>query len=346
MEDKKRGVPLRELTGYRSVWMGCAIVAVMLYHAAFDLGPLYYKLNTFLYGGVDIFFFASGLGMYASYVRDHDPLRFMRRRLARLLPVYLPFILGWCAYRMAAGQQTWYTALGNIFMIQVYSTSGVSFNWYITGILTAYLLTPYLAALVERTKNRLQALALIAALFAASLAFWNTADGIIIASRFPVFVTGMYVARLASNRERRATPRAALGLLAAGVAGLLLLRYFYAYQPDYLWFHGLYWYPFLLVAPALCFLISAFFRFTRRLPPSRWLAAGLAKVGECSFELYLSHILCFDLYRTYLTPLGTFRDGNGARLLVIAASAALAVLLHLVSLAVRALCVRLRRTKA
>ena len=328
MEDRRRGVSLRELTGYRSVWMGCAIVAVVFYHAALDLGPVYLKLNTFLYGGVDIFFFASGLGMYASYIRDRDPLAFMRRRLARLLPVYLPFILAWCAFKLITGQQTWYTALGNIFMIQVYSTSGVSFNWYITGILTAYLLTPYLAAMVERTKNPLQGLALIAALFAAS--------------RFPVFAVGMYVSRLASDRERRVTPAGALGLLTAAVAGLLLLRYFYAYQPDYLWFHGLYWYPFILITPGLCLLISALFHLTRRLPPSRWLAAALAKAGECSFEMYLSHILCFDLYRTYLAPRGTFPDGNGAHLLVIAASAALAALLHLVSLAVKALRARLR----
>ena len=97
------------------------------------------------YGGVDIFMFASGVGVYFSYVRDHDPAAFICRRIKRLAPVYLPFIILWCVYKTWLGGFNYGAVIGNLFGVQGFTGLGGEFNWYITGLAVMYLLAFSLA---------------------------------------------------------------------------------------------------------------------------------------------------------------------------------------------------------
>ena len=95
---------LKDLYKHRSVWMGLAMLWVVLFHAAPVTNiKLLDMFSASGYGGVDIFMFASGLGAYYSYTRDHSPLDFIRRRVKRLYPVYLPFIIIWAIGKILFG---------------------------------------------------------------------------------------------------------------------------------------------------------------------------------------------------------------------------------------------------
>ena len=84
--------------------MALAILLILLYHNKGALPEGFLKQAAgFCYVGVDIFFFASGVGCFFSYLRDRDPVSFLRRRAGRILPAYLPFILVWIVLQAVGG---------------------------------------------------------------------------------------------------------------------------------------------------------------------------------------------------------------------------------------------------
>ena len=74
---------------------GAAILWVVFFHAQLGLGGLLYDVQKIGYGGVDMFLFLSGFGLYHSLSRDADAGRYLLRRARRLLPAYLPFCAVW-----------------------------------------------------------------------------------------------------------------------------------------------------------------------------------------------------------------------------------------------------------
>jgi len=128
--------------------MALAILLILLYHNKGALPEGLLKQAAGLcYVGVDIFFFASGVGCFFSYLRERDPAAFLRRRAERILPVYLPFILVWLVIEAAGGGLTLPAALANLFGVQGFLAGTPAFNWYVSGMWLSYLLTPWLAPL-------------------------------------------------------------------------------------------------------------------------------------------------------------------------------------------------------
>ena len=132
---------IKSVIRYRYVWMGIAMLWVIFFHmnTMFHSTVVRMIKNTG-YGGVDIFLFASGIGNYYSYLRDEKPLDFLRRRISRLAPVYIPFIIIWCIYYLSIGKLYIYDIPGNVLGIQGFSISGRSFNWYLNILIICYLL--------------------------------------------------------------------------------------------------------------------------------------------------------------------------------------------------------------
>lgn len=59
---------LKNVVKYRSVWMGLAILGVIFYHSGFlVVNEVMRNVKNIAYGGVDVFFFASGIGCYYSF---------------------------------------------------------------------------------------------------------------------------------------------------------------------------------------------------------------------------------------------------------------------------------------
>ncbi len=278
--------------------MGFAMIWVVLYHCGLVLPGVFEHIKWRGYGGVDIFLFASGIGNYYSFNRDEDPLKFMQRRILRLAPAYIPIVFLWCMWIVVTeGLYPWYIT-GNLLGVQGISAGGRSFNWYIICILICYLLTPYLASYIKK-HNDVKSLILILVLIVISAAFFKDSKRIIIMARIPVYTLGMLFAKHDNVDVKRVrTP-----LLAMFAFGVVVLEIAYRYVGDYMWNYGLYWYPFILIAPFMCLMISelsAFFErrlfFERRFTSK---VVGFFRfIGGITFEIYLVHVLTFDIFKT------------------------------------------------
>lgn len=290
-------IKLKDLLRFRNVWLGCAMVWIVLAHSGFKFpSELFTTIKAWGYGGVDICLFASGIGCYFSLEKDPDLLRFWKRRISRLAPTYLPFILVWCLCRTMTQGLSLPSFLGNLLGIQALTTLGSSFNWYISALLLCYLLAPYLKMLADRLSTSGHS-AIMVLLLLLSVPFWTDDNYIIAVTRFPIFYAGILFARHCHGGAQLSI-KALFLFLAATVLGFLFLSVSYTRFSDYLWSYGLHWYPFLLITPGLCILISLACTILEKHHISRLFLKPLETVGRNSFEVYLVHAMLFE----YLTP--------------------------------------------
>lgn len=68
---------------------------VFFYSSLENASDVLIWFESFGYGGVDIFLFASAIGGYFSLEKDPDTLKFLSRRAKRLVSVYMYFIIPW-----------------------------------------------------------------------------------------------------------------------------------------------------------------------------------------------------------------------------------------------------------
>ncbi len=279
---------IKKIISYREVWMGIAMLLVMLFHSEIKLVPPFTTIKNFGYGGVDVFFLASGIGNYYSYLKDENPLGFINRRIRRLAPVYIPFIIVWCAYSVMRGELDPLYIPGNLLGIQGFSSSGDYFNWYLTGIMICYLLTPYLASFIK--KNRfLKCVILILVLVVISISFIKDGRFIISFTRIPVYAVGMLFAKYDYFEVKKVIAP----LFILFVVGAVFLKMVSSYLYVFLWDYGLFWYPFLFITPFLCITISGFSMLCEK-TKQNWILNCFKFIGHISFELYLIHIFVFE----------------------------------------------------
>lgn len=277
----------KDLLRYRQVWLGVAVIWIILFHCPLDLGPLHF-LQEFGYGGVDICIFASGIGCFYSLSSDSDVFHFMKRRIKRLAPTYVIFIIAWLAYQYIIGNFGFRMAIGNLFAFQNFTGHGKDFNWYISAIFLLYILAPYFKIMAERT-TAVRKVIFLVFLLVCSIPFWNASTYIITITRLPIFYTGMLFADMC-KRDKQIEKRDILGIVVAFVLGIVSLASFVVFAKQYLWSCGLYWYPFILITPPLCFVISCVSKILERTKVTKWIVDFLSLCGDYSFEVYLVHI--------------------------------------------------------
>ncbi len=282
----------KDLLRYRQAWLGIALLWIIVYHLPFAL-PLVNFPKIIGYGGVDICFFASGIGCFYSLTADSDIGNFIQRRLKRLMPTYVVFMIGWLAVKLILGDFSIPMAIGNLLALQHFSGHENAFNWYIGAALLFYFLAPYFKMIVDRSSPACKYLFLLF-LFVCSVPFWQANTHIITVSRLPVFYIGMLIADLC-RQSKRISVGHVLGAILSCVLGLLFLAVSFKWASQYLWSHGLYWYPFALITPPLCMAISYFLFLCERIKIAKPIHWFLSLCGSYSFELYLVHILLFFL---------------------------------------------------
>ena len=303
---------------YRKNIMAAAIVMILLYHTKGAWPEIALKkAAAYFYGGVDVFFFCSGVGCFFSCLGDRDPAAFLKRRAKRVLPVYLPFILVWIALRTLDGSITVPSALANLLGVHGFTGVKPAFNWYISGMWLSYLLTPWLAPLAERCDTKRKAAGALLGLLVLSAAFWGDAELIIIMTRLPVFFLGMLFA--AESRRREALTGTELALLICAVPiGAALLWETLRFDVGVVWAYGLAWYPQLLIAPGLCVLIAAAAEGLSRVKAGRAVNRAVAFLGGLTFEIYLVHFRAVEKPLLWVLPLTALYTAilHGASLLV------------------------------
>lgn len=277
----------RNLSRYRNELKGIAILWVVFFHAHLGLDGLLYQVQRIGYGGVDIFFFMSGFGLFYSLEKDADLGRYLKRRAERILPAYLPFCLLWLAvtvpvYGLGLANAA-RVAMSNFSMLGFLTGAPHYINWYTGALLVSLLLAPFFHAVLKKGKHYwLRALALVGVLFAVGLGYINDERYMAI-SRFPVFALGM----IAASCSLEGKPlRTALGALFVGAAAAVFVLYKCLDQyTELLITYAMYWHPFVLIAPAMCIGLS-------------WLAGKvcangikpLRYLGEASFEIFLFNV--------------------------------------------------------
>jgi len=277
----------KDLLKYRTVWLGVALIWVILYHWPINFGPLNVILESG-YAGVDICFFASGAGCFYSLTKSPDVGSFMERRLKRLMPTYLVLIVVWLAYQYTLGNFGFQMAIGNLLALQNFSGRGNDFNWYIGAMILAYILAPYFKIVAEKASPLRKILFLIF-LVICSIPFWYANTYIITITRLPLFFVGMLFADLC-KKEKQISGKWTIAMITSFVLGIAALVVFNLRAKSMMWTCGLYWYPFILIIPPLCVAISCVSMVLEKTKVTKLFLSFLLLCGDYCFELYLVHV--------------------------------------------------------
>ncbi len=300
---------LSDLSRRRSPLMGIAILWIMFYHGSLGIPDVFpFRTLHFLcctgYGGVDIFFLLSGMGLAYSRVRHPLSLAaFWKRRFFRLIPVFEIASLLWVLFCPLRGE-SW---PGSEKLFEIFSGLGFWMSglgprapfWFVTVIATCYLFFPPLArhcwngTHLSRRRwllwfGAFTALAVLSVIF--HVPIWY----LIAIVRLPLFILGAGIGFLLNEPDfRRINPpfplwSAAFALIAAAGSWYLF------HTPDgwRILRHGFYWIPFWFITLPLCLGLCGILDFLERhgmavlLLPLQW-------AGKRSLELYLMHITLF-----------------------------------------------------
>ncbi len=278
----------KDLLRHRQSWLGFATLWILMFHLPIKIGFLSY-LQTFGYGGVDICLFASGVGCYYSLCGNSDVGAFLKRRVKRMAPACLTVIAVWLLFRFTVGQFDIPMAVGNLLGLQSFTDRGQEFNWYISAIFLFYFLAPYLKAGTDKA-SPWGTLRLLLFLTVCTVPFLGVNNYMIIVTRLPIFYIGMILGSL-SKREIRIKVFHWILLALSFVVGILFLWFSYKKLTAYLWSHGLFWYPFILIVPPLCAGLSCLLSVLEKWRFTRLISTVLSFVGDYSLELYLMQVL-------------------------------------------------------
>ena len=284
----------KRLIQQRNIWMGIAILWIVLYHSGIHFGiGIFNYAKSIGYGGVDIFFFASGIGCYYSLASRDDVGQFMKRRITRLMPTYCIFIIFWLAYAAFRNNFDFQMALGNLFAIQAFTGLGNEFNWYISALFLFYILAPYFKKLIDNATGAGRLLFLLF-LVACSVPFWGVNSRIIYITRLPIFYLGMLFSLLC-QADRKVIKAHIVAACVSFLVGIVSLVLCFTQTPDFMWSYGLYWYPFILITIPVCMAVSWISISLEKFKIAKPILSFLTLCGTYSFEIYLTHILLFAI---------------------------------------------------
>lgn len=324
-------IELANISRFRAEQMGAAMLFVILFHVALDRGDPFYGLRRCGNVGVDIFLFLSGVGLWFSWVKTPDVLRFYRRRLLRIVPTwivvatafYLPDYLG--ARRFS---HSIVDLIGDITINWDFWLHDELTFWYVPAIMALYLVAPWYMRLIQgRPVYRWLPLLMViwCVMVQWVLPIHHAVGHIeIFWSRVPIFFIGINFGEMVRTRRQ----------LSSDAVWLLLVTFLmtfgtclYLEQVRHgqfpLFVERMLYIPFTITA---ILVLNRVFRRTLR-----WFNNFCKLVGAVSLEAYLIHIhfvLCYvEPYRLGYWP--TF-------LITVAITMPLAWLLHkLIDMAVR-----------
>lgn len=290
------------LSKYRSAIMGVAILWVMLYHIPAKGGiPIITQILEVGYGGVDIFLFLSGFGLYFSLsTKDTSLSQYYKKRFFRILPEFWIFLIFDYIITMDFSFRSFVELLYKSTTIG-YWIPGTPYElWYVSSILLFYAIFPFYFRIFKRK-------GILVPLFAIILGFIlivayaiimvvefenKNVGGLIILtiSRIPVFFIGTIFGYIVKDNIYIA-PLNKIKVIAIVLFALAVLSLFIFINnfEDYLWTCSLYWLPYIVITPILCIMIALLFD---KMP--NIINKVFSNIGIISFELYMMHIYVFE----------------------------------------------------
>ena len=194
---KEKIIISHEISKFRSLIMGLAMLSIMLFHQCFTNSFPFNLFHNFGYWGVDIFLFLSGMGLTKSL--DNNSLKtFYLRRFNRIIPsCLLCGSIKYCIFLLLGSSVA---ILKDGLNIGIWSIMSLDL-WFIPTIIILYTISPILYHLIK--KKTLATTAVIILFFFINGVFikpkvgydWLSTLGIIAwtIERLPVFCAGMYI---------------------------------------------------------------------------------------------------------------------------------------------------------
>jgi len=276
---------LHLISKYKTELMGFAILWVILFHSNIKT-PFIEPFSSLGYGGVDIFFFLSGYGLFFSSVKNESALSFYKKRFIRVFPTYMVVVF--------------FTMLGlGVFTLKTYfiniSTLGYWFNesyfeWYIPSLFAFYLYFP----LLVKSTNKYPSLTFLFGVFLTAflvyvkMHFHLHAMLLPFMTRIPIFILGVLFGKYTCEKKQPQWINS-FSLYSIALVSLVLLLFVKHVYPEWLWNDGLYWYPFIGITPGLCLFVVYVLEKTK----PAYVLKVLSFLGALSLEIYLLHIKPF-----------------------------------------------------
>ena len=283
-------IELANISRFRAEQMGAAMLFVILFHVALDRGDPFYGLRRCGNVGVDIFLFLSGVGLWFSWVKTPDVLRFYRRRLLRIVPTwivvatafYLPDYLG--ARRFS---HSIVDLIGDITINWGFWLHDELTFWYVPAIMALYLAAPWYMRLVQ-SRPVYRWLPLLMVIWCVMvqwvLPIHHAVGHIeIFWSRVPIFFIGINFGEMV--RTRRQLPSEAVWLL---LVTFLMTFGTCLYLEQVRHGHFPLFVERMLYIPFTVCTVLVMNRIFRRTP--QWVNRSFRLVGALSLEAYLIHI--------------------------------------------------------
>ena len=324
---------LQLVSKHRSAIMGFAILWIMLFHLPV---PTDWTLLDFIksigYGGVDIFLFLSGFGLYYSLSRKNFELKkYYKSRFFRILPEFwlVLFIVFLIQMNFSFQSLTSLICRGTTLG---YWIGHQDETWFISCILFLYAIFPIYFRLFK--KHGIKAslffiaagLSLILIYALTCIFFYNNKNfgGFIILTyaRIPIFFIGAifgHWAKDSCNIELNKKTKI-VGFSAAITAGAALV-FFMNFLPSSLQTCSLSYLPYIIITPVLCIVLAIFF--------DKWkvLDKVFTIMGLMSLELYLCHIYTYKLFFNFIDYL----DKDASNILIMLISFFAAYVLYFIN---------------
>lgn len=305
------------LSKYRLELMGFAILWVVWIHSSINLEifssesvNLFFKfIKAIGYGGVDIFLLLSGMGIYNS-LNKNNKTTYIKHRLKKILPVWYVFFIIYFVIDLFVFKMHYrkLEIIGYLTFTGWWLELKHQGNWYVYGIMLFYLVASLIYALFKENKNkRLICILLVFISIFVSMGFTNTFK-LLVYLRFPIFIIGMYVS--ADLKNFKIDKSKLIISFVLMTISFILLFIFYTKLPNLLWPYGLYWYPWIIIAPCLSLLLAKLMDISKH---SAYLLSVLRRLGKSSLEILLVQDYVFDrlkdikfsLLYSFLIAIGT-----------------------------------------
>ena len=287
------------ISQYRSQIMGFAILWIMVFHFYKIVNPGFMSFPVSIgYGGVDIFLFVSGLGLYYSWQKQQNVKLYLIKRFVRVLPAFWIVVLGHdiLFHQLSLATISRLSTLG--LWLPIPGT-----YWFISAILAFYVLFPlYMKYYGKYQEKCLFAIFCLGIALMSVYTLLNHSDDhrndiCFFLSRIPIFFIGVSFGKL-SYDKREMEPRHMLWAISLSILALISL---FATQKVFSYYYlqntGLSNYPFIVLAPSIALFLSIVLMKLN----SRAINRFLGLLGTVSLELYLIHIEFIKVFKGFLT---------------------------------------------
>lgn len=324
------------LSKHRSAIMGFAILWVMSFHlrVSVDFIP-FMMLRKIGYGGVDIFLFLSGFGLYYSCSKENFNKRlYYKNRFKRILPEFWIVLVVVFILQRDFSCQSFYTLICCASTLGLWVWGKIPYVlWYISCILLFYAIYPQYYSLFKKYGIIVPLLCIgggfvIMVSYALFCIFFHDienvgGEAVYAYARIPIFFLGSIFGWLAKN-DGKITLNNTQKIFALVTVLLLFIASVGVakiYPSNILRVCSLFFIPFIIVTPVLCIILAVLFNKINIMDKI------FAYIGSLSLELYMCHVYIFKQFHYFVDNYGQ----NTAICLVVILSCISAWILHVIN---------------